>query len=177
MSYFSLKAQQKDSLKLIRGKKDALYIGSYAQLTLNYERILFSKNKNTIIARLSGAYWENNENLGNNFPKVWSNKTYLGLGLIYAKSFKNPNHHLDIEFYYLNVKGTEPSVQTSITGSILGNITYPYLADIYAIKSGWRRQRPDGGWLWRVNISIGRRLENFYHTTVFYPEVCLGYSF
>ncbi|TAG04229.1 MAG: hypothetical protein EAZ44_05060 [Cytophagia bacterium] len=171
MHYFLLNAQQKDSTKVTKFKKNAFYISFYSQFTLNYERILFVKNKNIIIARLSGAYWENNINYSN-FGKNPTNNTYLGVGLIYARSFKNPKHHLNIELFYLHVKGTDPSLQPSIARN------YPYLANLYAIKSGWRRQKSDGGWLWRVNASTGKMVEDeSLTTTVFYPEVCLGYSF
>lgn len=189
---FFINGQNKDSLKLQKIRKNAFYLNAGFATLLNYERILYVKNGHQFTARLMYAHYRFKDGFDKNVPYHWVWNTGFGGSLIYSKHLAKQKHHLDIELMYIYAYGTTVggTIFYSINGNIIDNTyTYPYNEKGFFYKIGWRRQRLDGGWLFRASVGIGNRHENYSQafpnnggyiakTLMFpFPEICVGYSF
>ncbi len=166
---FSLRAQQKDS---IRFKKNAIYFGLNSGLS--YERVLFTRKKTKIIGRVFGIYLGGENEVGIYSPKYLIPSKLIGTSLIYARSFNDPNYHLDVEILYadgqsMGINGSQDYKNLTYTIRVF---THPIVEKYFLGKIGWRRQRPDGGWVCRMNAGLTLD-KNLYIV----PEIALGYSF
>lgn len=189
---FSMNAQEKDSTQKQKIRKNAFYLNAGFATLLNYERTLYMKKGHQISVRLMYAYYTFKERFDNNVPPHWVWNEGFGGSLIYSKHLAKQRHHLDLEIMYIKAYGT------TVGGSVLymtnGNIidktyTFPYIEQGFFYKIGWRRQRADGGWLFRASIGIGNKHEDYSQafpdnsgyiakTLMFpFPEICVGYSF
>ena len=126
--------QAKDTTKIAKNTIYTELIGFSYYYSINYDRLLFCKNKFKIAARIGVSFFPN---LNNNISIMDVFSFPFEVDLLYGKK-----HHLEVGF------GGKPLIK--VYSSDLLKVYDNYIS--YGLRIGYRYQRPAGGFFFKFDI-------------------------